>query len=230
MFDFCSTIPFLAIDPSIDGALEPGLIPIDISPIWALTPALTGVSARYAIAWRPDRLYLFVDVAESSRWPAPAGLDVYCGDAVELYVDSSGMYPAAPLYNDPGTRQFMVAAPSTDTAAVAHGEVYKGSPFPAIGTWTSTGFGAFPRPGGYTVEAVVDSADLGLGAWSVSGQVGFDIAVDIATSDGSLGDGSCGGASLRLSQFDLHIAAPTASCNGFPFCDPRAFCTPTVTQ
>jgi Carbohydrate family 9 binding domain-like len=225
-FDYCELVPSLAVDPVIDGVIEGGVAPIAIQPIWfgpGVVPS--GVSARYAVGWRPDRLYVFLDVTDPDRWQAPAGDDEYCGDAVELYVDADGIYPSAPSYDIPGAAQLVVVAPADDVTALTRGERYQNRV--DLGAWDSTAFRAYPRPGGYVVEAAVVAADLGLGSWTLSGHVGLDIVIDVSTPDGSAH--ACKGPGVRLGQMLLRIAVPSSTCtDGGPYCDPESFCTPTL--
>jgi len=230
--DYCAQVPALGADPIDDGVLEPGLTAIPIVPLWlgpGMVPA--GVSARYAVGWRSDRLYIFVDVTDPDRWPAVAGEQPYCGDAVELFVDSDGMYPSVPMYDNPGTRQMVIVAPADDVDPVARAII--GHDGQTIGAWSGT-FHAYPRSGGYLVEAIVEAADLGLASWTLAGHVGVDVGVDVSTPDGGPGNGlsSCttnGGLGHRLGQFALQLTTPTGSCtNGDPYCDVRAFCNPIL--
>lgn len=92
-------------------------------------------------------------------------------------------------------------------------------------------FGAFPRPGGYTIEAFVVAADLGLATWQPTGMLGFDLEIDVSTPDGSAltGPSSCTTSNHRLGQLVVHATTPTGGCPfGTPECDVDAFCDPTL--
>jgi hypothetical protein len=83
---------------------------------------------------------------------------------------------------------------------------------------------SLPHAGGYTVEAVVQASDLGLSQWSLAsgGRVGFDVAVDVGTAPTRAGQ-------CNYAQFLLRLSSDTTgACAGRPFCDTRAFCTPTL--
>jgi len=183
-------------------------------------------SARYAVAWRPDGIYFFVQVTDPSYVPARASELSWQGDAVELYLDSDGTYAAPPAYDNPGTRQFTVAGPPDAVSSVARAQVwYTGS----VGTmdWASTRFRAFGMPGGYAVEAFVTGPDLGLGslALAAGGLVGMDLSIDVSYPVDQGPD--AGGFGNRLGQYFLRVAAPDAG-GGIPPFDPRAFCVPTL--
>ena len=228
--DYCASIPALDVDPVIDGVIDCGLVRHDLIPVgWrgggSGAPPLT-VSATYAVAWRLDRLYLFVDVSDPDRFSRQPE---FCADGVELYVDSDGTF-AGQTYDDPGTRQFTVAAPADDVTTLRSGGVYVDRV--RRGTWTSTRFGAFPREGGYTVEADVTAADLGLATWSLTDRIAFDLGIDVSTPDGSPGpllSPLCpSNGDLRLGQFFARINENTSNCDNRPYCDVAAFCTPTL--
>lgn len=224
--DYCSDVPAMSIHPVIDGVVDCDLPLRTVTPVgWSGTdPIPAGISARYAIGWRPEGLYVFVEVTDATREPAGAMDDSFCGDAVELYVDSDAMYRAPPEYDDPGSRQFVVVAPANDTTPSTRGVVYR---YPLmVGPWASTRFGAYPRAGGYTVEAIIGPTDLGMptAGWTpAAGQrLGFDLAVNVG---GPRGKAWC---SARLGQYFLHLAPSPVRCDGRPYCDVLAFCTPQL--
>jgi hypothetical protein len=226
-YDYCTQVPALAAGAVIDGVLDAGLATTYLTPKWLGTTVPDNVSARIAAAWRADRLYLYVDVTDPDRWPARPADAVFCGDAVELYVDSDGLYPSAPMYDDPGTVQLVVAAPVEDVTPAFRGAVYRKST--SAVPWASSRFGAYPRAGGYTVEAEIVAADLGLASWTLGGQIGFDLAIDVSTPDGSPGNDMpvlCSNGGYRSSQYFLRIAAPSTACvDGGAYCNTAAFCT-----
>src|SRR5688500_2421346 len=127
--DYCARIPALAAPPAIDGAIEPGLrmqtlIPVGWQDTGDLGTAPIDVPVELAIAYRPDGLYFVVDVRDADRFPAPPACGSYCGDAVELYVDHDGEFPAAPDYDAIGAMQLITRAPATSTAPRSNGEYF----------------------------------------------------------------------------------------------------------
>ncbi len=225
--DYCTTLPFLPQAPVIDGKVDCGLPLLDIVPIgWSGGGSPPDATAQYAVAWRPDGVYFFVQVHDPSLVPADSSESTWQGDAVEVYADSDGVYAAPPAYDNPGTRQFTVAAPPNAQSSVARAQVwYTGSVTGA--TWTSTQFGAYGLPDGYAVEALVTGPDLGLPPLTLAagGQVGMDISIDVSypTDQGP----DAGGAGNRLGQYYLRVATPDAGGSIPPF-DVRAFCVPAL--
>lgn len=224
--DYCATLPFLPQAPVIDGKLDCGPPLRDLTPVgWTGGATPPDASARYAVAWRPDGLYFFVQVSDPSRVPARSTESTWQGDAVEIYVDSDGSYAAPPAYDDPGTRQFTIAVPAGAQESVARAEVWfnNGSSTP----WASTEFRAYALPDGYVVEAFVSGADLGLATLALvaGGHVGMDLSIDVSfpTDQGP----DAGGFGNRLGQYFLRVAAPDAG-EGIPPFDPRAFCKPAL--
>jgi hypothetical protein len=225
--DYCTTLPFLPQAPVIDGKVDCSLPLVDIVPIgWSGGASPPDATAQYAVAWRPEGIYLFVQVHDPSLVPADPSESTWQGDAVELYADSDGVFAAPPAYDNPGTRQFSVAAPPNAQSSVARAQIwYTGSVTGA--TWTSTQFGAYGLPDGYAVEALVTGPDLGLPPLTLGagGQVGMDISIDVSypTDQGP----DAGGAGNRLGQYYLRVAAPDAG-GGIPPFDVRAFCVPAL--
>lgn len=222
--DYLTGLPPLAADPTVDGALEPGLtavaLPLDH---WSGgDPQPAGFSATFAIAWRPGGLYFFVRVVDPSRYPAPVTDPVWCGDSVELYVDHDGVLDD---YSAPGTRQLIMAAPEDDTTPRSRGEVYANTVL--LGTWNPDHFVAVPQPGGYTAEGFIDAADLGLSSWPLQeGQsVGVDISVNVSQDVATTG--AC---TQRLGQYFLTVEAMPApdAGNPLPYFNPSAFATPAL--
>jgi len=68
VLDYCSTLPSLPAAPVLDGVLECGLQLQTITPReWtSASPIPTGFAARVAAAYRPDGVYVFVEVDERS--------------------------------------------------------------------------------------------------------------------------------------------------------------------
>lgn len=219
----CVAMPRLPTAPVIDGVLEPGLTLVDVPPVkWEpaqTAPMPADHSARYAVAWRPDGIYFYVEVTDPTLQPPLTRQDDYCGDGVELYVDDDGRFTTPMMYDAMGTRQFIITSPATATTPAMRASIYRQGTL--LGNWTSSRFGAFPRTGGYAVEALVVAADLGLATWSPSGQVGFDLAFNVS---GMVSSPRC---SWRLGQYFLR-ALPGPPCTGDPFCETTPFCLPTL--
>jgi hypothetical protein len=225
--DYCATLPFLPDAPVIDGTPDCALSLRDLTPVgWTGGATAPDATAQVAVAWRPDGLYFFVRVHDPSLVPAEPSELSWQGDEVELYMDSDGTYAAPPAYDNPGARQFTIAAPSSASSSVARAQVW----FPGsagIMDWTSTEFRAYGQPDGYVVEAFVTGADLGLGSLALSegGLVGMDLSIGVSYPSDRGAD--AGGGGNRLGQYFLRVADPDAG-SGIPPFDPRAFCRPTL--
>jgi hypothetical protein len=181
------------------------------------------------VAWRPDGLYVFIAVTTPAYFasPADAGTPIYYGAGVEIFVDSTGVYPDAPAVNDPGGIQLIVEAPRNATTAGQRGDYYRDSV--DEGPWTSTEYGTFPTANGFNFEGFVVAADLGLATWTPqAGQtIGLDVAIDVSYTSASM----TGSQGYRVGQYFFHVAAPPVDGGvaiGEPFADPRAWCTPTL--
>jgi hypothetical protein len=110
--DYCSLLPEIPAAPVIDGEIECGLEPIPLAPIaWNGSQPLPSVQAHYAAGWRADGLYVYVAVTGAPIHPHPAAEPIYCGDAVEIYVDGHGDDADAGAYEGAGAMQFVIAAP-----------------------------------------------------------------------------------------------------------------------
>ena len=224
--DPCVEIPALLDPPVIDGvpscdvALQP--FPRDIwDPTVTPTPP-PDVTVEYATAWRPNGLYIFVRVHRGGYEPALVSDGSYCGDAVEIFADSDGVFTSAPNYDDPGARQLILPGPPSATTSVSVGDMYINRRL--VSVWRPGAAVSVPFDGGYSVEALVTAPDLGLANWDLvgGGHIGFTLAVDVGQSELP---GSCG---RYLGQFALHMPlSGDGSCND-PACDPRAFCTPAL--
>jgi len=222
--DYCNEVPRLGADPVLDGTLECGLTLAPLTPGgWSgSAPIPAGVTARYAVAWRPTGLYFFVSVTSRTYSPVLNAGSIHCGDAVELNVDSDGMYPSSPAYDHPGNVLFIAAAPPSASTTERFGFARQTTPSPT--TWTTEI--AVPTPDGYVVEAFVDAAAMQVPGWSLSAgaHFGFDVVVNLS---GTPQDGAgCPASTPRRGQFALRVTAARTGCDGFPFCDVRAFCNP----
>jgi hypothetical protein len=239
--DYCTEIPRLKSDPRIDGELDCGPPLLDITPRgWTSASAIpAGQVARLAVAWRPTGLYVFLEVQDPTRlpWPPAVGTTTegpWCGDGVEIYVDSDGQNPDAPLYDDPGTVQLIASAPANmNTPVVSGGQRYRSRTNRAlISAWTSMRYGAYPRAdGGYTFEALVKADDLDLTSLSLTAAqtIGFDIGVNVSVSAYPPPPGQQADCNRRLGQYFLKVASEpctTESCR--PYRNSSAFCQPTL--
>jgi hypothetical protein len=230
---FCAQLPSLPEAPVIDGVLECGLTLEPITPKhWtAATPYDVNHSARLAAAWRPDGLYVFVDVDDATRLPAISTMDTWCGDSIELYVDDDGSFTAAPAYDAPGTVQLVAVAPEDDTTSVVRGQRFRGGAT-LTPAWIGTTFATYPKPGGYVLEAFIVAADLDRTDWTLAaGQhVGFDVGINLSVAmDPPVGEtADCG---RRLGQYFFNITDPDCtdgSC--LPWQNVLAQCTPELAQ
>jgi hypothetical protein len=222
--DVCTGIAALPTAPVIDGELDCGLELAAITPTaWNGTPALpAGHTTEVAVAHRPDGLYVYVEVRGQVPAPHPSTDPIYCGDAIELYLDADGVIDTAGAYDAPGTMQLIVAAPASDAAPNAHAERFlQGT---TQGAWTSTAWRVRWLADGYALEAFVVAADLGLSTWSPDGSIGLDLVIDVA-GPASSPDLRCG---LQLGQYFLRVQPDATGCGGEPWCDARAFCVPAL--
>jgi hypothetical protein len=230
--DYCQRVPSLARPPLIDGVLECGLALRPIAPVaWssATAPIPPSTRASFAVAWRPDGVYVFISVDDADRVPAPPGQHPYCGDGAEIYVDDDGAYATPGRYDDPGTRQFILGAPGDDTTPIARSYVERQSM--GLGAWPSSQYRLFPRPGGFDAEAFVVAADLARTSWTLAagGRIGLDVGINVSFPPGvTSSDTMC---SNRLGQFFLSAAMPFSNncpASGLPYCSTRGFCNPTL--
>jgi hypothetical protein len=220
--------------PVIDGVLDCGPALVPITPLdWSgpspLPPFPAGNSATLAAAWRPDGLYVFVDVTTPAAFPADAADPVFYGAGVELFVDSDGTSVSPPTYDNPGAMQLVVAAPPDATTTGRRAEGFRNAV--DEGPWAPTQFGAFPSSSGFVVEGFVAAADLGLATWAqtAGGAVGLDVAIDVSYPTAAM----TGAQGHRVGQYFFHLGTSPAdggdgAAIGLPYSDPRAFCTPTL--
>lgn len=222
VLDLCAKLPELSGPVVIDGSPDLSA-PLVAMPreTWRdpQNPMPSALGAEYLVGWAPEGIYFYAQVDAPDVRPSPSET-LWCGDAVHLFLDGDGRFAAAPSYDRPGTRQFIVAAPlgssiNTDRASTTDGIELAG--------WSSSRFGAFPRSGGYSVEAVITAADLGANlqlaaqaavAWSLS------VSFSGMRSVPNPGDSACEG--LRLG--DVAVALGSGACVS-PHCNVDAFCT-----
>jgi hypothetical protein len=224
--EYCTGIPALGSAPRIDGMLEPGLPLRRIEPVrWTgAEPLPPEHLAELAVGWWSDSLYFFLRVTDPTRVPARPPDEPRCGDGVEMFVDDDGQVGTPERYDDPGTRQLVVAAPHNDNQSIARGGVYHQSGY---APWSSTEFRAYPTPSGYVVEARVTAEDLGLARWRLAAgaRVGLDVSIDVSYP--ALQGAEC---MNRLGQYFLHIVTPARynDTRDEPGSNPDAFCTPRL--
>ena len=176
---------------------------------------------REAAAFSEAGLYLYVAVSGGPIAPHVADQPLFCGDAVELFVDADGQLDPRGAYQSAGTLQFVVAAPAGPESGSEAGKFMQGMPY---GPWVGSGLQVVSTPDGYAVEALIGAQDLGLRAWQPAGQLGFDLAVDFAGT-GAASDAVCRSA---RSQVLLKLGSDASPCAGQPWCDTRAFCVPAL--
>lgn len=223
--DYCSALPSLSSAPVIDGALDCGLQLMRMP-----STGWNGASApseahrtHFAFAHRPDGLYVFIEVRGRAPAPHPALDPIYCGDAIELYIDADGLLASDGSYDDPGTIQLVAAAPASLAAPNTHAELFVSGA--SRGAWLSTQHQLVWLEDGYVLEAFIAAADLGLESWAPATAIGIDVVIDVAGPAGDP-DLRCG---LQLGQYFWRISTLTPSgCDGEPWCDTRALCTPSL--
>jgi hypothetical protein len=222
--DYCSRLPELAAEPAIDGRVDCGLA---LQPIGAATwngsGSMPAVQAHYAAAYAAAGLYVYVQVRGSLGAPHPPEASVFCGDAVEIYVDANPEMDDAGTYDSEGTMQFVIAAPAAAAGdAEAPVDAWRFVQGNSQGAWITERVKAQRVEGGYDVEALIVAADLGLWDWSPRQGVSFSVGVDVAGGAADPGL-RCG---LLLGQFFLRVADDAdETCRGEPWCDVRAFCS-----
>jgi hypothetical protein len=223
--DYCTQLPRLLAAPAIDGALECGLVLSPMQPLgWKSSDAKPDKSANYAAAWHRDGLYVYVEVHGPPVVAHPASEPIFCGDAVEVYVDADAETDDAGTYDAMGTMQFVVAAPSSG----APPDAWRFKQGESQGAWISQSLHATPLPDGYSVEAFITGPDVGLWQWLPEGRLGFSLAIDVASAQPGLPNRE--GCTSKSGQFFLRLADPHGSCPGEPWCDAKAFCSAALLQ
>jgi hypothetical protein len=224
--DYCARLPALPEPPQIDGVLDCGPSLVELPIIgWTGASALpSDQHARYAVAWRPNGLYVYVEVDDPLRFPAGRSREPWCGDGIEIYADSDGVYPSVDTgYDDPGTIQLLAAAPASNpNAARALDERYRAPNQTAAGSWNGM-HSMVARDGGFALEAFVTAGDLDLDEWRLEAgaHVGFDVAINVST-DVSDNRSDC---EQRLGQYFLHIVSDGCTADACaPYTNANAFC------
>jgi len=221
--DFCEDVFVLPQRPLIDGTLEAGLTLRRLPQLgWTGPRALPADrEAFYAVAYHADGIYVFVSVTDSTRLVWPNLMEDYCGDGVEIYLDTDGVFGAAPDYDAPGTVQFVVAAPVDDTPS-ARGSRWSWPPT-ALGTWDSPDIRAVRTDDGYDVEVLIAGADLELPGWTPTG--GSDIGLAVAVNVAEVADDPEADCGHRLGQFFNRVTeTPRDGWCYYPYCTTDAFC------
>ncbi len=228
--DCCTLVPKLPAPPVIDGVLDCGLELRTLAPAgWNGTdPLPPSNTAEFAVGYRPDGLYFFVHVTDPNRVPPKIGDEAWRGDGVEMYVDTDGVFAAAPAFDDPGTRQVQVAAPIDSLTSSTRGELYTCGNTGSRVAWTAPRFIAVPTPDGYDVEAFVTAEEIGVASWTLApgSRVGMDLGVNVSDPDTSTYEAADG---YRAGQYFVRVANADAGLPG-PFQNVAAFCTPLLGQ
>jgi hypothetical protein len=220
--DVCASVPGLPVTPVVDGLPDCDLPLYRLAPeAWDGDAGAPDAVASYAVAFRPNGLYFYVQVTDPTAVPAAQGAPADQGDAVELFVDADGSFSAPPAFDGSGTRRFVVAAPSNGAVAARRGDAWT-SGTSGSSPWASTQFVAKSKSFGYVVEAFVSAADLGLQSLTLAAgsTVGFDIAIDVSYPT----EATTGANGRRMGRYFLHVGSGAVT----PDQDVRAFCTPTL--
>jgi len=217
----CEELPELAAAPVIDGELDCGLTLESVTPDgWNGTGSVPADHhLAFAAGHRSDGLYVYVQVQDPTLEPHAAGDAIHCGDAVEIYVESDGVVDASGDYSDPGTMQFVIAAPSPSSPGTVEALRFVSG---GQRSWPSPMLATRVRPDGYAVEVFITAADMNLAAWTLAPKVGLDIAVGVSGTSGA----RCAG--RQLGQYFLRVDPAGGSCGGEPWCDTGAFCLPAL--
>src|SRR5207248_4373842 len=122
---------------------------------------------------------------------------IYCGDAVEVFVDSDAMYSNPPNYDTTGTAQLVASAPATASDAAMIGNEYQQQAV-VSGPWQGE-FGTWPTPTGYVLEAFMQAPALYLPTWSLAAgqRIGLDAAIDVSGMPIECG--------TRAGQYFVHV-------------------------
>jgi hypothetical protein len=215
---YCSTIPPLPAAPVIDGVLDcgPPLLPM-MPTSWNGTGTLpAGNSASIAMAYRPNGLYVFVQVVTPVAIPADSGQPPFDGAGAEIFLDSDGVFTGGTNYDNPGALQMIAEAPGASSPTkIADG--YRNAVLQ--GAWT-TQYGTYKTATGFVLEAFVVGSDLGLASWSLAsnGKIGFDISVDVSFTDTT----TMSAQGHRNGQYFLFVGG------GQIYNDPRSMCVPQL--
>ncbi len=228
--DYCSTIPALAAAPVIDGVLDCGPALVSMAPMGWNGPLQlpSGNSASIAAAWRPEGLYVFIQVVTPAVIPAAPGGPPFYGSAAEVF----GGHAVDPDYarvphpgRDPAGRSRAVAL-GAFLADENRRELCERSRPGALGLPVRH---VHDADGAFVLEASSSSR----GIWgcrrgrSRSGNAAIGLASTWRSTCRTPRRATAGGVDghQRRGQYFLKIGQPPI---GLPFTDPRSFCAPTL--
>jgi hypothetical protein len=228
--DPCAHIPRLpaGTNVQVDGDRKecpsPGLSDSDGKGSWSGVDS-RGVRVEFAAAMVPPvpqgGLWVFARVHKpNTNVVPPATGSKAFGDALEIYVDSDG--DTATTYDNPGTRQFVIWAPGSGQPTSTTGWLCSATGCGTLDPWGSSLFGSW-REGdgkGYSVEAIIQSSDLGGPSFS-SSRIGFDLGLDTC-------DPSYAGASCPTDKQRPWLLRGTFVSGPLPYKDKSTFCRPTI--
>jgi hypothetical protein len=191
-----------------------------------------GIQAFYQLGWEPDGLYMYASVIDPTRVPAEPGDQAWCGDGVELYVDSDALYRDERRYDDPGARQFVIAAPQPGATEARRGQAFcQNCADPGPIAVSNANAVSVVTSDGYAVEMRVTAAELGLPAWPLAAgdRIGVDIGINVSTETPTGERCAPGGKpqGSRLGQFFLSVTPEPIE---LPFFTYRAFCAITLLE
>lgn len=188
---YCESMPFLTTTPTLDGVVEPGLVPEAIDPplLWS-NPSediLPGHETRYAVAALPDGMYFFIHSDNPVRQPPTESQEIYCSDGLEIYLDSDAQLQPPEVYPDnyqSDAIQIIFAAPVDDLTPSTRTMRYRSGV--SLGEFTGD-FATIPVSGGYVVEAIVRASDIGIASWTPMSatQIAFNIGINLSRDDAS---------------------------------------------
>ena len=222
----CMEIPYLPAAPQIDGELDPGVGLFDVPVgVWRAdtpddTPDLpAGNSARLAVAWRPDGIYVFVEVLDPFLLPDDGSGDgPWQGDGIEIYLDDDAQYTFAPSYDDPGTVQFICGAPTDQDSSVDWCARYAWDMSTVALAPQSAFVRSFATPDGYVFEGFFQGNALGLTDWTLNeaDEIGFNFGHNVSTTGSATDQG------FREGQYFLE---DDGTLENRPFVSTNGFCT-----
>ncbi|MCB9636653.1 MAG: hypothetical protein H6721_31470 [Sandaracinus sp.] len=220
--DPCRALSRLTERPLLDGVAdcvgEGASLPAEL---WNdVDPFPPGVDSVLRAAWHPDGLYLFLEVTDPTVRPSTTSGAPWCGDALHAFVDDDGVFPGDASYDDPGTAQLIVTAPSADGTF----EGTRWDPSSARGAWPSSDFVAVRTASGWAVEVFLPRERLGRYVpWAVGERLAWNVFVSLSgDATSSTEDPVCRGARLGdYGMFDVREADRRLT----PHASTRAFCS-----
>lgn len=226
--DYCAELPALMNEPTIDGTLDCGPTLTQLTPNgWTGGDGTMPALARFAMGWWPEGIYVYVEVDDDRILDADPITTPWCGDGVEVYVDSDAEYSAETFYDAMGTIQLIARAPAGNQPDLTGDRWRNAMPKPVrVGDW-NTDYVMVTRPGGYAFEAKVTARDLDIASallLQAGNKVGIDVGVNVSVAEsGMMGlEADCPG---RLGQYFLKIKDGGCTSMGcLPFMNTLAFC------